>query len=143
LERIRQTIAYSALKHKSELESLDPKIQCQLSNLNNTLIESLDELQKLSETCLSTKDLIMPLGESCLTNNNSINSRSLQLKLIEQNRVLLNTIKKMNEDSNEQKLYIKRLDEEIRHRKHKEANLLNEHDKEKVINFLCIRYLSV
>jgi hypothetical protein len=90
---------------------------------------NLNEIIKELETC--------QLNTSIQLNNNLIDSNELETKLIQQNKELINSIKKLTSDKSELRSAILRLEEELwtfRNRKPEpQQHTLSDHDREKVI----------
>jgi hypothetical protein len=90
---------------------------------------NLNEIIKELETC--------QLNTSIQLNNNLIDSSELEVKLIQQNKELINSIKKLTSDKSELRSAIIKLEEELwtlRNRKPEpQHHILSDHDREKVI----------
>jgi hypothetical protein len=149
LERIRQALEYIALKHKDEIEStsIRPGHQasgspgggsCSTANSSlsssNSIRMNLNEIIKELEQC--------QLNTSIQLNNNLMDSNELETKLIQQNRELINSIKKLTCDKAELRNGILKLEEELWSFRNKKPEVpqpqhhtLSDHDREKVIFF--------
>lgn len=104
----------------------DRQQQTYASELKSHLSELIGELEKLDTSMRSAetpgRGELEPL-------------ESLEARLIQQNKEMLKTIKKLTADKAEMKAVIARLEEDIWNYKHKyknEINSLTEHDREKV-----------
>lgn len=112
-------------------------------DLKSNLSEIITELENLSPVT-SNSGGVQNAPYASSSSGNSLpggGSSELENKIIEQNKDLIKTIKKLTGDKIEMRNLITRLEEEIWNYKNKyksEINTLTEHDREKVRNLFCI-----
>jgi hypothetical protein len=149
LERIRQALEFIAIKQKDELDS---NKSTSFNNINSVKL-SLSEIIKELETCqLNTS---IQLNHNLLDTNNirnesssNNNNNELETKLIQQNRDLINTIKKLTNDKSELRNFVIKQEEElsmlkqrVKNQNQSENHSLSEHDREK-FKRLYYKYLK-
>jgi translation initiation factor 2B subunit (eIF-2B alpha/beta/delta family) len=108
--------------------------QAYLSDFKTNLNDIINELENINlNTTTTTPATATVTGlqqQAGQSNNNDLES-----KIIEQNKELIKTIKKLTSDKIELRNVITRLEEEVwnyRNKNKNELNTLSEHDKEKV-----------
>jgi hypothetical protein len=123
-------LEFLAIKHKNELESTSLKHKNFSTELKLNLTEIIKELGHISHSITNSS-----LKSNQINNLNSTNgASSLENKLIEQNKELINSIKKLSDEKIELKSSLSRLEDELWSLKNKsraELSTLTEHDKEK------------
>ena len=141
LERIRQALEYLAVMHKNEIESSNFKHQTFSNDLKLNLNEIIRELENISSNhSIRTGGPFNGNNKQQLYNNNfnaqPSQSSNLEVKLIEQNRELLNAFKKVSEDKINLRNVVTKMEEEIwmhrnRSKNENQMNTLTDSEREK------------
>ena len=131
LERIRQALEYLAIMHKNEIESSSFKHQTFSNDLKLNLNEIIRELENISNNHSLRNGSFNNLPQFQQQNTNT----NLELKLIDQNRELLNAFKKVSDEKISLRNVIGKMEEEIwMHRnrnKNENQNPLTDTEREK------------
>ena len=133
LERIRQALEYLAITHKNEIESSSFKHQTFSNDLKLNLNEIIRELENISSNHSLRTSSFSNLPQF---NHAQPSNTNLEVKLIEQNRELLNAFKKVSDDKVNLRNIVAKMEEEIwmhrnRSSKQESANPLTETEREK------------
>jgi hypothetical protein len=135
LERIRQALEYLAIMHKNEIESSSFKHQTFSNDLKLNLNEIIRELENISSNHSLRNGVSfnsMPQYQQQTTPANT----NLELKLIEQNRELLNAFKKVSDEKIGFRNLISKMEEEIwmhrnRSKNENQSHPLTDNEREK------------
>ena len=135
LERIRQSLEFIALKHKDEIDSSSKSAQSSIKLNLNEIIKELEQCHLSTSIQINANHLMDTANGS---NGHHTSNDELETKLIQQNRELINSIKKLTGDKAELRSVILKLEEELWTFRNGNGGVqkvttaaLSEHDREK------------